>query len=145
MDIQPQAVSTTTPPPNFLWFSSLFTKHQQDTASQNLCDSVRQHPERETQIWGDSSATCCLLLLIKMSELFVSLHCNLLVWRATKTISSCHQIIKAPISNGRTGAFWYLKRKTKQKKETEMQKHLHYYCFQSVRGKRYHHSLYAHS
>lgn len=111
-----------------LLVSPLFTKDQHDAASQNLCDSVRHHPWKTDTDLGRFFS--CLLLLIKMSEFFVSLHCNLLVWHAIETISSCHQITKATISNARTGAFLYLERKL---------------LLPAWEGETYNHSLYAHS
>lgn len=90
-------------------------------------------PERQTKIQGDSSATCCLLLLIKMLELLVCIHYNLLVWHATQTISSCHQGSHFKWEDRSFLAFGKENR-TKQNKKG-MQKHLCYYFFQAGREK----------
>lgn len=144
MAVQQQTASIPhSPPSQFFWFllCSLSTSKMLPLKTSVIqLDTI---PEKEIQIQGDSSATCCLLLLIKMSELFISLHCNLLVWHATETTSSCHQITKAPISNGRTGAFWYLERKEEKKKKRDAEAFT--LLLLSVwEGERYNHSLYTH-
>lgn len=106
------------PPYKFIWIPpcSLSSRKMLPLKTVIQSDST---PERQTKIQGDSPATCSLLLLIKMLELLICIHYNLLVWHATQTISSCHQTTKALISNGRTGAFWHSERKTEQNKKRD--------------------------
>lgn len=95
-------------------------------------------PERQTKIQGDSSATCSLLLLIKMLELLVCIHCNLWVWHATQTISSCQQNHQGSHFKWQDRSFLAFGKENTTKQNKGMQKHLCYYFFQ---GERYSHSF----